>query len=325
MTALDNAQTLSSAFQQAVLKSVNDKSAQVQKQLDSVIREANSELAVLNDKIRGLERDLELERRKNREQHEQLRERDKEYARLKSQYDQLKRKALLAPEALSAAATETANEGMNTRQDEPSRPRQVAPGLAGFASLSVNDVVNNMEVGGLQRTPLRAYANNTTSGWQAPGHATLSKSGRAQVAAQGSHRFQMENATAGLSTSLQPPRGANGIGNATGGGLRPRRAGSDGRPPDSPRGSENSGEIDRKMAGRNQADVAVGVGSSRLQQGQANRPAQRDFSFGQTIQRGTSIPLLLLLGLTPPQRHLLAWPTNSVNLVHSDRLAFRGE
>lgn len=135
----------------------------------------------------------------------------------------------------------------------------------------------------------------------------------------------MENATAGLSTSLQPPRGANGIGNATGGGLRPRRAGSDGRPPDSPRGSENSGEIDRKMAGRNQADVAVGVGSSRLQQGQANRPAQRDFSFGQTIQRGTSIPLLLLLGLTPPQRHLLAWPTNSVNLVHSDRLAFRGE
>lgn len=31
----------------------------------------------------GLERELELERRKNREYHEQLRERDKEYAKLK--------------------------------------------------------------------------------------------------------------------------------------------------------------------------------------------------------------------------------------------------
>ena len=31
----------------------------------------------------GLERDLELERRKNREYHEQLREKDKEYAKLK--------------------------------------------------------------------------------------------------------------------------------------------------------------------------------------------------------------------------------------------------
>jgi hypothetical protein len=31
----------------------------------------------------GLERELELERRKNREHHEQLREKDKEYAKLK--------------------------------------------------------------------------------------------------------------------------------------------------------------------------------------------------------------------------------------------------
>ena len=31
----------------------------------------------------GLERELELERRKNREHHEQLREKDKEYAKIK--------------------------------------------------------------------------------------------------------------------------------------------------------------------------------------------------------------------------------------------------
>ncbi|PVF94763.1 hypothetical protein CPB86DRAFT_712559 [Serendipita vermifera] len=75
-----------SAFQQAVLKSVNDKSAQCQKQLDSVIREANSELGLLNSKLSGLERDLELERHKNRELQAQLKERDKEYSKLKVKY-----------------------------------------------------------------------------------------------------------------------------------------------------------------------------------------------------------------------------------------------
>jgi len=40
---------------------------------------------------------LDLERRRNRDLQETSRERDKEYQKLKAQYDKLKRRALLAP------------------------------------------------------------------------------------------------------------------------------------------------------------------------------------------------------------------------------------
>lgn len=40
----------------------------------------------LSHKNTGMERELELERRKNREHHEQLREKDKEYAKLKASF-----------------------------------------------------------------------------------------------------------------------------------------------------------------------------------------------------------------------------------------------
>ncbi|KDQ20722.1 hypothetical protein BOTBODRAFT_101062 [Botryobasidium botryosum FD-172 SS1] len=72
-----------SSFQQAILKNVNERNAQLQKQLENVIREANSELGLLNNKIAGLERDLELERRKSRDLHESSKEKDKEYQKLK--------------------------------------------------------------------------------------------------------------------------------------------------------------------------------------------------------------------------------------------------
>ncbi|KAF9569371.1 hypothetical protein CPC08DRAFT_624027 [Agrocybe pediades] len=70
-------------FQQAVVRNLNDKNAQLQKQLDNVLREANSELSLLNNKKEELERDLELERRKVRELQDASKDRDKEYAKLK--------------------------------------------------------------------------------------------------------------------------------------------------------------------------------------------------------------------------------------------------
>ncbi|KAF9495758.1 hypothetical protein BDN71DRAFT_1390782 [Pleurotus eryngii] len=73
-----------SAFQQAVVRNMNDKNAQLQKQLENVVREANSEVNLLTNKVAELERDLELERRKVREVHEASRERDKEYQKLKA-------------------------------------------------------------------------------------------------------------------------------------------------------------------------------------------------------------------------------------------------
>ncbi|KAI0053090.1 hypothetical protein FA95DRAFT_1066868 [Auriscalpium vulgare] len=41
------------SFQHAVVRNVNDKNSQLQKQLDSVIREANGEINLLNNKVSG--------------------------------------------------------------------------------------------------------------------------------------------------------------------------------------------------------------------------------------------------------------------------------
>lgn len=42
-----------SSFQQAVSRNLNDRNAQLQKQLENVIREANGEIRLLGDKITG--------------------------------------------------------------------------------------------------------------------------------------------------------------------------------------------------------------------------------------------------------------------------------
>ena len=72
-----------SAFQHAVVRNVNDKNTQLQRDLSSATREAESELAALRTKLRELERDLELERRKTRELAETNKIKDKEYQKLK--------------------------------------------------------------------------------------------------------------------------------------------------------------------------------------------------------------------------------------------------
>ncbi|KAJ3880216.1 hypothetical protein F5051DRAFT_324338 [Lentinula edodes] len=74
------------SFQQAVLRNLNDKNSQLQKQLDNVVREANGEITLLNNKTaEDLERDLEVERRKVRDLQDGTREREKEYQKLKVQ------------------------------------------------------------------------------------------------------------------------------------------------------------------------------------------------------------------------------------------------
>ncbi|KAI0248690.1 hypothetical protein BJV78DRAFT_1130966 [Lactifluus subvellereus] len=71
------------SFQHAVVRSINDKNTQLQKQLENLVREADSEINLLNNKLSDLERELDLERRKNRDLQETSRERDKEYQKLK--------------------------------------------------------------------------------------------------------------------------------------------------------------------------------------------------------------------------------------------------
>ncbi|KAI0786410.1 hypothetical protein C8Q75DRAFT_271882 [Abortiporus biennis] len=71
------------SFQQTVLRNINEKCAYLQKELDSAVREARGQINILNGKIAELERDIELERRKSGTHQESLKERDKEYQRLK--------------------------------------------------------------------------------------------------------------------------------------------------------------------------------------------------------------------------------------------------
>ncbi|KAF8760043.1 chiasma assembly [Rhizoctonia solani] len=122
-----------SSFQAAILKNLNERNAHLQKQLDNVVREANSELSLLNNKLTSVERDLETERRKCRDLAESTREKDKEYQKLKSQYDVLKRKTILAPDTLAtAAANEAAHQLAMNRTASPAE-QQGAGGLRDIA------------------------------------------------------------------------------------------------------------------------------------------------------------------------------------------------
>ncbi|TFL05746.1 hypothetical protein BDV98DRAFT_560581 [Pterulicium gracile] len=101
------------SFQTAVARSLNDKNAQLQKQLDNVVREANNEIGLLSSKLSELERDLELERRKVRDTQEISRERDREFQKLKA------RLKLHSP---SQQRTHIALDPGSTREDQTQSP-----------------------------------------------------------------------------------------------------------------------------------------------------------------------------------------------------------
>lgn len=142
-----------SSFQQAVIRNLNDKQAQLQKQLDNVIREANGEINLLSNKVAELERDMELERRKVHELQDSSREREKEYQKLKAQYDKAKRKSLLAP---STAPPGQGGGGVNMFDRPPQDDHN-----KGRAGVDIGAVIGGMDANGIQRTPL---VNRTMAG-----------------------------------------------------------------------------------------------------------------------------------------------------------------
>ncbi|TFY80277.1 hypothetical protein EWM64_g3732 [Hericium alpestre] len=142
------------SFQQAVLRNINDKNAQLQKQLDNVIREANGEISLLGNKITELEHDLELERRKVRDLQEGSREREKEYQKLKVQHDKIKRKALLQPDPIGNAGfafNPSANMDRMHADEHASRNRATFGGNC-TNNVDIGAVVGGMEANG--RTPI---------------------------------------------------------------------------------------------------------------------------------------------------------------------------
>lgn len=180
------------SFQQAVIRNLNEKTAQMQKQLDNVIREANGEISLLTNKTTELERDLELEKRKVRDLQESSRERDKEYQKLKAQHDKIKRKALLAPNF------SIQNEANNHEEDPQ---RLVAFGGSRSNAVDLTAVVGGMEANGIQRTPIMNRTNNTFQlGGSAIGSGeswsrTGQLIGQNRVPVPGSHRQRLSAGT----------------------------------------------------------------------------------------------------------------------------------
>ncbi|RPD74480.1 hypothetical protein L226DRAFT_75340 [Lentinus tigrinus ALCF2SS1-7] len=157
------------SFQQALYRNVTEKTAQLEKRLENVIREANGEISLLTNKMSGLERDLEGERRKTATLQDSLKESEKEYHKLKAQYDKLKRKALLGGTVGSKDGTlPPVNQSLNIadRQEDSTRLKQgmafaSGAGIGGPVGVDVGAVVGNMEAAGIQRTPI---GNRTMAG-----------------------------------------------------------------------------------------------------------------------------------------------------------------
>ncbi|KLO15898.1 hypothetical protein SCHPADRAFT_938360 [Schizopora paradoxa] len=122
---------------------------------------ANGEISLLNNKVAGLEKELELERRKVRELQESSRERDKEYQKLKNQYDKIKRKALLAPNGLgnelptglgahnNAQGQHEVQNAINDRQANKARTMNNPFNRAG-PGVDIGAVVGGMEANGVR-------------------------------------------------------------------------------------------------------------------------------------------------------------------------------
>ncbi|KAH8118342.1 hypothetical protein DFH11DRAFT_1540541 [Phellopilus nigrolimitatus] len=145
------------SFQQAVLKNLNERNAQLQKQLDNVIREANGEINLMANKVAGLEKELELERRKLREMQDSARERDKEYQKLKNHYEKIKRKTLLAPHSLTndGFAVPLPSNNENQMMTDKHINKQRGNAFANPGGVNIGAVVGGMEANGIQRTPIR--------------------------------------------------------------------------------------------------------------------------------------------------------------------------
>ncbi|SCV68733.1 BQ2448_854 [Microbotryum intermedium] len=77
------------AFQALVTRNTQEN------QMSSIMRDANSEITLLKEKVAETERDLELERRRIRDLHETHKANAKAYNKLKAQYDKEKQRNLL--------------------------------------------------------------------------------------------------------------------------------------------------------------------------------------------------------------------------------------
>ncbi|CAG8507136.1 28958_t:CDS:2 [Gigaspora margarita] len=102
--------TQENCFQEMLYRDLEDKYADLEKQVQVLIRESESE-------VNALQKDMELEKRKTHDLNEQLQEKGRQLSKLQSMYDKLKRRSLVpAIQQPINNPTGTAPVGVGSRQ-----------------------------------------------------------------------------------------------------------------------------------------------------------------------------------------------------------------
>ncbi|RUP47413.1 hypothetical protein BC936DRAFT_145762, partial [Jimgerdemannia flammicorona] len=82
-------------FQTMLYKNLEDKYSGLEKQLQGIVRDANAEITSLRERVTALQKDQELEKRKAHDLHDQLLEKTRQFQKLQTMYEKLKRKTLV--------------------------------------------------------------------------------------------------------------------------------------------------------------------------------------------------------------------------------------
>ncbi|BFZ60094.1 hypothetical protein YB2330_001116 [Saitoella coloradoensis] len=91
-------------YQEFMSKTLQEKHGALNAQMDSVVRDANSEITALQEKLEATKQEQTNEKRRNHELIESLQDKSRQFSKLQLLYDKLKRKALLSP--MQNAATQ---------------------------------------------------------------------------------------------------------------------------------------------------------------------------------------------------------------------------
>ncbi|KAI9006116.1 hypothetical protein BC832DRAFT_620961 [Gaertneriomyces semiglobifer] len=120
-------------FQEMIYKSLGDKYAQLERQIQNIVREANTEIQGLRDKLIALQKEQELEQHRNHELGEQYAEKSRQFQKLQAMYDKLKRRALVAgPPAQPMQQISTLSSNQPMRQTMQPQPQNVPLQFAGY-------------------------------------------------------------------------------------------------------------------------------------------------------------------------------------------------
>ncbi|KAL2911239.1 hypothetical protein HK105_209295 [Polyrhizophydium stewartii] len=111
--------TQEAAYQALVLKDLDEQCARLERQLQSLAREANQEIAALQERLAASTKSHEMERRRHHELAEQFSEKSRQFQRLQALYDKLKRKALVSQS--------TASGGLHLSQPDSSQTTPAEP------------------------------------------------------------------------------------------------------------------------------------------------------------------------------------------------------